>query len=40
MSNLVIDDRYSRNKIREQVDISEGTTDGSQDDDWPHMLEP
>ena len=40
MSNLVIDDRYARAKIREQTDISEGTTDGSQDDDWPHVLEP
>lgn len=40
MSNIVIDDRYARAKAREQTDIGEGTTDGSQDADWPLILEP
>jgi hypothetical protein len=38
MSNLVVDDRYRRRKIREQIDTSEGTTDGSQDPDWPMLI--
>lgn len=39
MSNLVVDDRYHYAKLREQSEISEGTTDGSQDLDAPLLLE-